>query len=123
MKKRYYRHPRTTSEKRSSYENKDLIRPARNAKNLPNSWDDIIVDRYKNSFCWKNIRKTKYTDGHSLYKIRVKIKDSKFVIENIIDHLTRMNFVYRLRICYKKNYYEIQYYGKHIGDFDGAEYF
>lgn len=123
MKKRYYRNPKTTSEKRHSYENPDLIRPARNAKNLPNAWDDIISDRYKNSFCWKNIRKTKYTDGHTLYKIRVKINGSRFVIDNIIEHLTKMNFVYRVRMVHKSKYYEIHYYGKHIGNFDGAEYF
>ncbi len=51
----YYRHPRTTQERRASQDG--YGRPRRNLKNLPNSWDDIWAERTR---CWKAYRKTQY---------------------------------------------------------------
>jgi hypothetical protein len=51
----YFRHPRTTQERRASQDG--YGRPARNLKNLPNSWDDIWAET---SRCWKQYRKTQY---------------------------------------------------------------
>ena len=53
----YYRKPRTTQEKRKSFEYPELIRPNRRATLLPDSWADIYIDRPKRS--WKRTKKEK----------------------------------------------------------------
>lgn len=56
---RYFRHPRTTQERRYSVDPtyKKFIRGRRAFHNIPNSYDDIMKPSFKN---WKRYRKTKY---------------------------------------------------------------
>lgn len=56
----YYRRMKTTQERRWSYSAVvDGVpwRARRNARNLPNPWDDIVIGRLKN---WKKYRKTQW---------------------------------------------------------------
>ncbi|MNL99741.1 hypothetical protein D3C81_96230 [compost metagenome] len=48
----YYRHPKTTQERRLSCDNeiKEFIKPSRNLRNLPDVWDEISRNR---DHCWK----------------------------------------------------------------------
>jgi len=65
-RRRYFRRPKTTQERRKSFdidrEDRELygvkIRPSRNATNLPDTWDDIKHARRGDN--WKNYRKTQY---------------------------------------------------------------
>jgi len=69
---KFYRKPRTIQERRKNsiseiFEYEDLvinikIRARRNAKNLPNSWDDIYRANYKNN-SWKKYRKQQWKDN------------------------------------------------------------
>lgn len=55
--RRYYRQIRTKQERREALYNKEYVRSARNFKNLPNSYDDILYSRCGRS--WKNNKKFK----------------------------------------------------------------
>lgn len=62
MYKRYYRHPRTTQERRTngSRKDRDLAvwrRAKRSASNIPDAWDDFAIFYQKS---WKKHRKTQY---------------------------------------------------------------
>jgi hypothetical protein len=57
---RWYRHPRTTQERRASFAYKGYIRPSRNFRNLPNTYDDLVICHQKS---WKKKRKTQYYVG------------------------------------------------------------
>lgn len=48
----YYRHPKTTQERRLSCDNeiKEFIKPSRNFRNLPDVWEEIPRNR---DHCWK----------------------------------------------------------------------
>ena len=60
---RYYRHPQTLNERRQSCrvreDNEPSIRAARNAHNLPTSWDDY-PRRGTDNDNWKRYRKTRW---------------------------------------------------------------
>ena len=63
--KSYFRHMRTTQERRWSFlgENEDYpikLRTKRSFKYIPNSWDDIVKERHKN---WKKYRKHQYKEN------------------------------------------------------------
>lgn len=51
---RWYRHPRTTQERRASQSHSHLVRARRNLANLPNAWDDLPSQWYKS---WKHCTK------------------------------------------------------------------
>ena len=53
---RYYRHPRTTAEKRANQDT-EYARSKRNISNLVNAYDDIPVCHQKS---WKKTRKKQY---------------------------------------------------------------
>lgn len=57
---RYYRHPRTTAERRAN-ENCEFARAKRKGHNLPNPWDDIPVSKPTKS--WKDRRRKQYREG------------------------------------------------------------
>ena len=52
----YYRRIHTTQERRWAYAYKGYFRAGRNAKNLPNSWDDRLVGARKDR-SWKRCTK------------------------------------------------------------------
>lgn len=52
----YYRHPKTTQERRISHVHKGYVRAKRNARHLPNTWDDVHRN-YWNRRCWKDCTK------------------------------------------------------------------
>lgn len=54
---KWLRRPKTTQERRHSFDNPELVRKSRNATNLPNTWWDIILYRQRN---WKKHRKTQW---------------------------------------------------------------
>jgi hypothetical protein len=54
---RTIKRPRTTQEKRKSFEHPELIRPKRGRRMLPDSWDDIFRKCPKRS--WKRTKKKK----------------------------------------------------------------
>lgn len=58
----YYRHPRTTQEARrnSLREEREYVRGARLPSMLPNSYDDISIDKQKS---WKHKRRKQYRVG------------------------------------------------------------
>lgn len=88
----YYRHPKTTQEKRKSYDCPDevKIRAKRNAKNLTDAWDDNFVEKslYK---CWKYKRKTQYRDKKKYKKIF--IKNAPY---DLLDFLDQNNIKYKV---------------------------
>lgn len=61
MYKPWMRNPKTTQEARYSQDedHKNFVRSKRNKKNLPNSYDDIIINSEKN---WKSKRRKKFND-------------------------------------------------------------
>jgi len=62
MYERYYRSIRTTQERRANGKHNPYCRRRRNDRNLPNSWDDIVVD-FDIKKSWKEQRKTQYRCG------------------------------------------------------------
>lgn len=52
----FYKMPKTTQERRASCEHKKYVRPKRNNKKLPNSWDDRPRSNIY-SKCWKDCTK------------------------------------------------------------------
>ena len=55
----YFRHPKTTNERRASFEAADgvKIRAKRRGRNLPNDWDDKPARRQRS---WKRHRRTRW---------------------------------------------------------------
>jgi len=53
----YYKRPKTTQERRSSYEYKKYVRGRRRPCNLPNNYDDVQRGDISNRKCWKNKKK------------------------------------------------------------------
>jgi hypothetical protein len=51
-----FRHVKTTQEKRMNERDKMFVRGRRSSKNLPSSWDDIII-KSREDTCWKKFRK------------------------------------------------------------------
>jgi hypothetical protein len=62
------RHPKTTQERRASFDG--YCRAKRNFSNLPDAWDDFWRYGYR---CWKRYRKTQYK---TVDKFNRKKKDS-----------------------------------------------
>ena len=52
----YYRRIRTTQERRWAYAHEGYFRRKRNAKNLPNSWDDFYASKNRTR-SWKRTKK------------------------------------------------------------------
>jgi len=61
-KYRGIRRPKTLREKRLSLVEPEFVRAKRNAKNLPDTWDDKNVQLQRS---WKKHRKTQYKTGKS----------------------------------------------------------
>jgi hypothetical protein len=53
-----FRNPKTTNERRNS-QDEELVRPKRNASNLPNSYDDLHNASYRDR-SWKKNKKYQY---------------------------------------------------------------
>ncbi len=51
----YYRHMKTTHERRWYFAHKEYVRAKRNAANLPNYWDDYPISERQR--CWKRTKK------------------------------------------------------------------
>lgn len=119
---RYYRKLRTSNETRKSFEEESLIRPKRRFGNLKNSWDDYPVDKYKTSNCWKAKRKSQETNGNKKFVIAIntEIFSAYDIVHEIQEHIKKLGFYYKTKWMHKN--VEITYYGKHIGNWNGARY-
>jgi len=49
----WYKTPKTVNEKRQVYGNEEYIRGRRNARNLPNPWDDYLRSDVRSRKTWK----------------------------------------------------------------------
>ena len=121
---KYHRSPKTTQEMRKTFDEPDLIRAARNAKNLPDSWDDIRNSSYRLKKSWKSNRDRKYRDfNRQVYTLVVdaeSLDQTISISNNIEDHLERMNFQYESKINERKCV--IRYYGQKIGEWPHTKY-
>jgi len=64
----FYRHPKTTQEKRWGYVDSEFIRGARRPHMLPDNWEDIPRSDIRIKKSWKKYRKTQYKERKELCK-------------------------------------------------------
>lgn len=96
----YMRHPKTTQEKKAYYsldsEYKSLCRPNRNARHLPDAYDDYFVRRDSS---WKGRRKTKYHTEKVTKNIVVFREIKKYHAPDgyyeLLDELSSRGFYYK----------------------------
>lgn len=113
----WYRHPKTTQERKLYDRDKKYVRAKRGKRRLPEAYDDIRIGKNYNS--WKNRRKTQYREnkGENWGRHVIVLKDGhgRFwdVYNNITDHLEKMGYYYESDFKCRRNV-KIIYYGNPI---------
>ena len=109
-----------------SFDEPDLVRPARRPRNLPNGWDDLHNGSYKQKNCWKSKRNTKYKDIETT-RYTLIIEDDDYhkvynVSRNVRSHLEKLNYFFKVKDFYNPIKVVITYWGQHIGDWKNVKY-
>lgn len=91
---RYYRHPKTTQERRANQERNDpLVRRKRAARNLPTVYDDYPIHREKS---WKKKRKTQYRPKDCVYDWHEFHYERSWRCHDVRGRMTAYNLIDRL---------------------------
>lgn len=117
--KRYTRRVRTTQERRESlsFKNTNMVRPARNFRNLPNSWDTAWIREEKS---WKEKKNKKQwnvvkNEKHSLV---LNLKDdltneNSIALYNILSKIEKSSERFCVRILPSGKYKYYLFFMKH----------
>ena len=101
-RERWYRHPRTTAERRANQDG--WCRARRNSNNLPNTWDDRPTTITKS---WKDRRKKQYYIGGRGKRHEIFL-DSKYYEWNLENYFKDHNIPYKIEEI-KRGYTKIWY--------------